>query len=149
MNPDLDAPVDVDVPRADVRAAQPGQGAPDTRALRLLVAEDDRDMRELIGIVLRALPDAAEVVTVENAVAAMDVLEDNAVALLVTDLRMPGADGLDVLRFARPNGWQVVAAFGTEPFELGSDAERVVLSSLPLVGGALPGEATAWIAPGV
>ncbi|OJU39030.1 MAG: alpha-amylase [Microbacterium sp. 69-10] len=56
---------------------------------------------------------------------------------------------VDVLRFARPNGWQVVTAFGTEPFELGSDAERVVLSSLPLVGGTLPGEATAWIAPGV
>ena len=56
---------------------------------------------------------------------------------------------VDVLRFARPNGWQVVTAFGTEPFELGADAERVVLSSLPLVGGALPGEATAWIAPGV
>ena len=56
---------------------------------------------------------------------------------------------VDVLRFARPNGWQVVTAFGTEPFELGSDAERVVLSSLPLVGGTLPGEATAWIAPGI
>ena len=71
------------------------------RALRVLVAEDDRDMRELIGIVLRSLSGAAEVLTVENAVAAMDVLEDHPVALLVTDLRMPGADGLDLLRFAR------------------------------------------------
>jgi len=53
----------------------------------------------------------------------------------------------DVLRFARPNGWQVVANFGTEPFELGSDAADVVLSSADLDGSHLPGEATAWIAP--
>ncbi|MBK9134052.1 MAG: sigma-54-dependent Fis family transcriptional regulator [Betaproteobacteria bacterium] len=68
---------------------------------RVLVAEDDRDMRELIGIVLRGLPGDPEVVMVENAVAAMDLLEDEPVALLVTDLCMPGADGLDLLRFAR------------------------------------------------
>ncbi|MBL8289556.1 MAG: sigma-54-dependent Fis family transcriptional regulator [Rubrivivax sp.] len=68
---------------------------------RALVAEDDRDMRELIGIVLRGLPRAPEVVMVENAVAAMDLLEEEPTALLVTDLCMPGADGLDLLRFAR------------------------------------------------
>ncbi|WP_298866353.1 glycoside hydrolase family 13 protein [uncultured Microbacterium sp.] len=54
----------------------------------------------------------------------------------------------DVLRFARPNGWQVVTNFGAEPFELGSDAADVVLSTQPLSDGALLGEATAWIAPG-
>lgn len=53
----------------------------------------------------------------------------------------------DVLRFARPNGWQVVTNFGTEAFDLGADAADVVLSSRALEGSALPGEATAWIAP--
>lgn len=53
----------------------------------------------------------------------------------------------DVLRFVRPNGWQVVANFGTEPFELGSDATDVVLASAPLDGALLPGEAAVWIAP--
>lgn len=53
----------------------------------------------------------------------------------------------DVLRFARPNGWQVVTNFGTESFDLGADAGRLVLSTQPVSGGALPGEATAWIAP--
>ncbi|PKI91485.1 alpha-amylase [Actinomycetales bacterium SN12] len=51
----------------------------------------------------------------------------------------------DVLHFVRPNGWQVVTNFGTEPFDLGDDADAVVLSSQPLRDGALPAEATAWL----
>lgn len=51
----------------------------------------------------------------------------------------------DVLRFRRPNGWEVVANFGRDPFDLGSGADRIVLGSAP--GGRLPGETTVWIAP--
>lgn len=53
----------------------------------------------------------------------------------------------DVLRFARPNGWEIVTNFGEESFDLGTDAASVLLSSLVLDGQLLPGEATAWIAP--
>jgi len=53
----------------------------------------------------------------------------------------------DVLRFARPNGWQVVTNFGAEPFPLGTADEHIVLASLPFADGILPGESTAWIAP--
>lgn len=52
----------------------------------------------------------------------------------------------DVLRFARPNGWQVVTNFGVEAFDLGADAADVVLTSAVIEGSALPGAATAWIA---
>lgn len=51
----------------------------------------------------------------------------------------------DVLRFARPNGWQVVTNFGTAPFDLGADADDVVLG---VVGGStVPAETTVWIVP--
>lgn len=53
----------------------------------------------------------------------------------------------DVLRFSRPNGWQIVTNFGEEPFDLGTDAASVAISSIALDGQLLPGEATAWIAP--
>jgi alpha-glucosidase len=56
---------------------------------------------------------------------------------------------VDVLRFARPNGWQIVTNFGAEPFDLGADAAHVVLSTQPVTGGALRGEAPAGIAPTV
>lgn len=51
----------------------------------------------------------------------------------------------DVLRFARPNGWQIVTNFGAEPFGLGEDAADVVLGTV--VDGAVPADSTVWIAP--
>ncbi|WP_243074317.1 glycoside hydrolase family 13 protein [Microbacterium sp. SS28] len=49
----------------------------------------------------------------------------------------------DVLRFRRPNGWEVVTNFGTEPFAL--PAGEVVLASGAAVAGVVPGESTVWI----
>ncbi|MFT4050621.1 MAG: alpha-amylase family glycosyl hydrolase [Microbacterium sp.] len=54
----------------------------------------------------------------------------------------------DVLRFARPNGWQVVTNFGTEPYELGDTGDATVaLTSAPAPAGTVPGETTVWLAP--
>jgi len=50
----------------------------------------------------------------------------------------------DVLRFRRPNGWEMVSNFGAEPFAL--PAGRIVLSSGP-VTDVLPGETTVWLTP--
>ncbi|HWV50619.1 MAG TPA: alpha-amylase family glycosyl hydrolase, partial [Microbacterium sp.] len=52
----------------------------------------------------------------------------------------------DVLRFGRPNGWQVVSNFGTKPFALEADA-RIVLSSGADAVASVPRETTVWIAP--
>ncbi|MET0829186.1 MAG: alpha-amylase family glycosyl hydrolase [Microbacterium sp.] len=49
----------------------------------------------------------------------------------------------DVLRFVRPNGWEVVSNFGTEPFEL--DSADVVLASTDAPLGVVPGESTVWL----
>lgn len=51
----------------------------------------------------------------------------------------------DVLAFRRPNGWTVIANFGTEPFEL-PGGPQLSLSSEPVEGRRLPGETTVWIA---
>ena len=51
----------------------------------------------------------------------------------------------DVLRFARPGGWSVVTNFGTEPYPLNLGEGRVVLATMPLQDGAVPGESTVWI----
>lgn len=54
----------------------------------------------------------------------------------------------DVLRFRRPNGWQVVTNFGDEPFPL--EAGEIAVSSSSEVesaGPAVPAESTVWLAP--
>ena len=48
-----------------------------------------------------------------------------------------------VLHFIRPNGWQSITNFGTEPVDL--PAGTVVVSSSPLKNGKLPADTTAWI----
>jgi alpha-glucosidase len=52
----------------------------------------------------------------------------------------------DVVRFRRPNGWEVAMNFGVEPAELPTGT--VLLSSSPLTGRQLPGETTVWVFPG-
>ena len=71
---------------------------PAARAV-VLVVEDDDAMRTLLTEVLEPLP--ATVVTARNAAIAGDMLEKQDVAVVLTDLRMPHADGLRVLKFAK------------------------------------------------
>jgi DNA-binding NtrC family response regulator len=67
----------------------------------VLVAEDDRNMRDLIANVLSGSTMTFETVCVENAHLAMDYMETTPVAVVVSDLKMPGASGLDLLDFAQ------------------------------------------------
>ena len=55
----------------------------------------------------------------------------------------------DVLHFRRPNGWQVIANFGTEAYPLTSPVS-VAVSSAPqdgVVSNSVPAESTVWVAP--
>jgi len=65
----------------------------------ILVVEDDSAMRDLIAKVLEPLP--ANIVAARGAQQALDCLENQEVAVVVTDLRMPEIDGLEVMRFAK------------------------------------------------
>ncbi len=80
----------------------------------ILVVEDDRNMRELMANILAEVQPKAGIACVENAHQAMEYVEGNPVSVVVTDLRMPGGDGIDVLAFVRehsPNT-QVVLVTG-------------------------------------
>lgn len=80
----------------------------------ILVTEDDKNMRELIVTVLGESEMDFDVAAAENAHEAMSFLEKHCVAVVLTDLRMPGADGLDLLKFvkARDALTQVVLVTG-------------------------------------
>ena len=65
---------------------------------RILLAEDDSSLR---GFLTRALERAGhQVIDCENGDDAIDALEQGPYDLLLTDIVMPGADGIEVARVA-------------------------------------------------
>jgi two-component system response regulator PilR (NtrC family) len=81
----------------------------------ILVADDEPGVRESLAEVLRDVGYAVE--TAADGTAALKALEEHDFGVVVTDLRMPGADGLDVLKRAREISPQtlvlVMTAHGT------------------------------------
>jgi two-component system response regulator PilR (NtrC family) len=66
---------------------------------RILVADDERSIRELLAIVLRR--DGYDVILAENGRTALNVLEQEPVDLLISDIKMPDMSGVEVLRAAK------------------------------------------------
>ena len=95
---------------------------PSTQPLRVLVADDDDDMRALVAETLRA-----DGCTTQEAQDGTELIEVLRLALddpglrpdvLVTDLRMPGVSGLGVLEALREAHWSlpvVMMTAATDP----------------------------------
>ena len=81
----------------------------------ILVADDEPGVRESLAEVLRDAGYVAQ--TAADGTAALQLLDQHDFAIVVTDLRMPGADGLTVLKRAREISPQtlvlVMTAHGT------------------------------------
>jgi two-component system response regulator PilR (NtrC family) len=78
---------------------QPAPPATERRRPRILVADDERSMRELLAIVLRR--EGYDVLLAENGREAIALIEKEPVDLLISDIKMPDVSGVDVLRAAK------------------------------------------------
>jgi DNA-binding response OmpR family regulator len=98
---------------------------------RVVVADDDEEMRHLIVTALEK--DGYDVAQVMDGmrllvhVIALEEQPERAFDLIISDLRMPGTTGLQVLRGLRSSGWAVpfilCTAFGDESIR--SDVEKL------------------------
>jgi DNA-binding NtrC family response regulator len=91
----------------DPRMSTPEAGAKGS----ILVAEDEATYRESIVEFLR--DEGYEVMGVPDGTAAIAALNDREFDLVLSDIRMPGADGLDVLRHAREHAPQALVLLMT------------------------------------
>jgi two-component system, NtrC family, response regulator PilR len=66
---------------------------------RILVVDDEPSMRDMLGIMLRR--ERYEVVTAASRAEASQVLARRSVDLVITDLRLPDGDGIEVLRHVK------------------------------------------------
>jgi excisionase family DNA binding protein len=94
---DIDAWLDTQRPRAD--GAAPPASTPSNARKRVLVVDDEESIRDLLSKTL-ALAEY-EVETASDANAALDRMRRTAYDLLVADLKMPGMDGLTLIKQAR------------------------------------------------
>ncbi len=113
------------------------RGAPGVRSARILLAEDDEEIRRALESLLSF--DGYEVRSVDNGGELMDYLSswilgdtDEAPAdLIITDIRMPGFNGLSILEGLRARGWTlpviVMSAF----------ADREIRERVARLGGAV------------
>ena len=96
---DIDAWLESQRPRASRPAAGTARQAAPVGRARILVVDDEESIRELLSKTL-ALADY-EVDLAPDGRTALDRLRLISYDLLITDLRMPGVDGLTVIREAR------------------------------------------------
>jgi two-component system response regulator PilR (NtrC family) len=86
----------------------PATAESDTAAKpRILVVDDEPSMREMLRIVLRR--DGYEVLVAENGLEALETLKREPVDLLLSDIRMPDINGVEVLRQAKQINVNIVA----------------------------------------
>lgn len=98
----------VTMPIAPLRSRQPTpppppppgmQLPPELAGLRVLVVEDEEDARDLLALVLREC--GAEVLEAPGARAALTLLANHPVDLIISDIGMPDMDGLAFIRAVR------------------------------------------------
>lgn len=131
------------------------------RRTRVLLAEDETDLRELLAVMLAK--DGYEVVAVSDGSELLDYLgsihlQDGSaepIDLIVSDIQMPGWTGLQVLQGIREKDWAtpviLITGFGTtdvrreasrlgvmaffdKPFDV-DDLRTAVINALPLGPG--------------
>jgi two-component system, NtrC family, response regulator PilR len=78
---------------------------------RILVVDDELSMRELLSIVLKR--EGYQVLLADNGQAALDVLKQEPIDLLISDIKMPDMSGVDVLRAAKAVDQDVLAIMVT------------------------------------
>ncbi len=86
----------------DLQAAAP-EDVPAARKLRILVVDDDEDIRQVVSFTLRKLPVAVEIATAFDGQDAVEQAEDQPPDLVVLDVMMPRMDGFETCQRLRQN----------------------------------------------
>ena len=96
---------------------------------RVLIVDDEQRVLFVLRHTVAGMGDGYDVVAVSGAEAALDEIAQNAVDLVITDLFMPGTDGLELterIRAAAPDVPVIwITAHGCHRFESKAEALQV------------------------
>ncbi len=72
------------------------------QGVRILIADDEEGIREFLAYDLRY--QSAQVFEAGNAVEALKIIENETIDLIISDIQMPGGDGVQLLRTIHERG---------------------------------------------
>jgi CheY-like chemotaxis protein len=116
------------------QSRQKGGAAVQTRGVRILVAEDDEDIRVLVERIFGHV--GVSVTSVNDGAAALQVLRsrpDELPDCLVVDLRMPDVDGMDVLAELARAGCALPVVLLTASVESEVEVEALAAGAVAVV----------------
>ena len=93
-----------------------------TSAPRILIVDDEQSMREWMRILFQR--DGFEVLIAEDGLAARDLISREYVDVVLTDIRMPRMDGIELLKNARTIAPDAIVIMMTAHFSRDSDEWR-------------------------
>lgn len=83
---------------------------------KILIVDDEPDMLVLLSMIIKSRT-PYEVVTTSNPLEAIELIKNGGYDLILTDLKMPGVDGMEILRTIRKYDEDVpviiITAYGT------------------------------------
>jgi two-component system response regulator YesN len=104
--------------------------SPPLKPVKLLLVDDDSSMVRLLErVLLRSLGDRAELHALTDPKQARQWIEDNIVDILITDLEMPGVNGLELLRCVKRKNACAQVLFMTGNSTLGALTDALELGA--------------------
>lgn len=83
---------------------------------KILALDDELHMLKLLERIIREKT-PYQIVTTNNSLEAPEILERSQIDLIITDLKMPGLDGLEILKFVKEKNLRteviIITAFGS------------------------------------
>ena len=102
--------------------------SPTRDAAKILVAEDEKLLRLMMAKLLQVL--GHKVYTCDNGLQALELIEKESFDLVITDLLMPGATGMEVLRETRKRQPRAKVIIITDTPSLVTVAQSTVFDSI-------------------
>jgi CheY-like chemotaxis protein len=78
---------------------------------RILIADDDRELRAGLIDLLGVLPVRFEILQAETGIEALDIIRRGPLHLALLDMHMPGHTGLEILTFLRRDAMSLPCIF--------------------------------------
>ncbi len=92
---------------------------------RILVVDDEEQVAHTLGKVLRKLGNTYEIVTATSGYQALDMVKDASFDLLITDLMMPGMNGITLTETVRAVAPKMKVIWLTAHSQWGAEAQRL------------------------